>query len=110
MSIKETALFHAVIGRHQTALDMLQSQDDFESNIIKAQLLINLGFPTDAITVLDHTKQETDYEKWHVFQMLTKAFLLNAEPKSAQVCLNESAKLWAEASKAMGSDTEREEC
>ena len=42
--------------------------------------------------------------------MLTKAFLLNNEPKSAQVCLNESAKLWAEASGSMGSDTEREEC
>jgi len=42
--------------------------------------------------------------------MLTKAFLLNAEPKSAQVCLNESAKLWAEASQAMTSDTERGEC
>ena len=42
--------------------------------------------------------------------MLTKAFLQNAEPKSAQVCLNESSKLWAEASAAMGSDTEREEC
>jgi hypothetical protein len=30
--------------------------------------------------------------------MLAKAFLLNAEPKSAQVCLNESAKLWEEVS------------
>lgn len=42
--------------------------------------------------------------------MLVKAFLLNSEPKSAQVCLNESSKLWAEASNEMANDTERDEC
>ena len=42
--------------------------------------------------------------------MLTKAFMLNNEPKSAQVCLNESSKLWANASKEMSNDTERDEC
>ena len=44
-----------------------------------------------------------------MFQTLAKAFLLNNEPKSAQVCLNEGAKVWAEASAEM-SAAERSDC
>ena len=61
------------------------------------------------ITILDQAKQETSYQKWHVYQVMASAFLINCEPKSAQVCLTESSKLWAEASKEMNA-TEKEEC
>ena len=72
-------------------------------------MLINLGKPNEATTVLDSTQQETAYQKYMVYQTLTKAFLKNNEAKSAQVCLNEAAKVWAEAHSLMG-DTERKEC
>jgi hypothetical protein len=53
--------FHAVLGINQTAFNALNDSTDFESSIVKAQLLINLGKPTDAIKTLDDTKQETTY-------------------------------------------------
>ena len=68
--MSSNSLFHAVLGFNQTAFNGLDQASDFESSIIKAQLLISLGKAEDAITLLDGTKQETPYQKWHGFQMM----------------------------------------
>ena len=43
--------------------------------------------------ILDGTEQNTPYQKYYVYHILAKAMLANNEPKSAQVCLTEMAKL-----------------
>ena len=65
---------------------------------------MKLGQAANAILVLDATVQETAFQKYYVFQLLAQAFLQNGEPKSAQVCLNESVKVWPEAMKQMGEE------
>jgi predicted Zn-dependent protease len=56
-------LLQALLGHNQTALSLLEKEDqkDFNVCIAKAQILIKLGKPQDALTVLDNTTQETNY-------------------------------------------------
>ena len=35
------------------------------------------------------------YQLWITMQVMAKAFLMNNEAKSAQVCINECSKVWA---------------
>lgn len=93
------------MGHKNEALDLLSQHNkdskSFEPNLIKATLLVQQSKSVEAIAVLDQTLQETPYQKYYVFQVLARAFLLNNEPKSAQVCVNESSNNWDEAQKSM---------
>jgi suppressor of G2 allele of SKP1 len=109
MESTNKALVQAILGHHQTALDLLGEPATFEASLVKAQLLLSLGKRTEAIAVLDGTQQDTPYQKFYVFKVLTKAFLQNNEPKSAVVCLSEASKLFAEAQKEMSAQ-EIKEC
>ena len=100
MDSANKGLVQAILGHSATALDLLQA-DSFEMSLVKAQLLLNLGQRTEAISVLDGAKQDTPYQKYYVFLVLAKAFLQNNEPKSTVVCLSEAAKLFDEAKKDM---------
>ena len=84
----------ALVGNSQTALDLLGDSTDFKSGIARASLLIKLGRPEEAISLLDKTSQSSKIESYYVFLTMSKAFLHNNEPKSAQVCLNEASKIW----------------
>lgn len=66
-----------------------------------------MGRPEDAIKTLDELgiggydsvkdtmTNDQCYELWITMQVMAKAFLMNNEPKSAQVCINECQKAWA---------------
>jgi len=75
-------LLQALIGNKESALSLLNG-NDFKSGLAKAQVLINLGRAEEAIKVLDELSKESDLEKWYVFITMSKAFLLNNEPKSS---------------------------
>ena len=84
MSISNKGLFHAIMGHHESALEELDANDNkFENSMIRAQLKVLQGKAGDAIQILDQAKQDTPYQKWHVYQIMTSAFLQNCEPKSA---------------------------
>ena len=42
------------------------------------------------------------HQLWVTMQVMAKAFLMNNEPKSAQVCINECAKVWAKLQSFVG--------
>ena len=46
-------------------------------------------------SVKDTMTNDQCYQLWITMQVMAKAFLMNNEPKSAQVCINECAKAWA---------------
>ena len=68
---------------------------------------MSMGQPEDAIKTLDDLgiggpdaaadtmANEECYQLWVTMQVMAKAFLMNNEPKSAQVCINTCAKVWA---------------
>jgi len=88
------ALTQALLGHNETALELLgDDKSSFEIQIAKAQILVNSGKPNEAIEILDRTEQTTPYQKYYVYHVLQKAFLINDERKSAQVCLTEGGKL-----------------
>ena len=62
-------LLQALLGHNETALSLIESEDpkDFNVCLAKSQILIKLGKPGDAITVLDNTAQNTPYQKYYVF-------------------------------------------
>lgn len=54
MSISNKGLFHAIMGHHKSALGELDANDNqFENSMIRAQLQVLQGKPSDAITILD---------------------------------------------------------
>lgn len=71
---------------------------NFQFSVTKARIFLSLGRPEDAIKTLDELGvgiSSDCYEFWVTMQVMAKAFLMNNEPKSAQVCINECAKVWA---------------
>jgi hypothetical protein len=62
-------LLQAVLGHNEAALKMIESEDqsNYEICIAKAQILIKLGRPADALKVLDGTSQDTPIQKYYVF-------------------------------------------
>jgi len=50
--MENKALIQALLGNHQTALELIDS-DSFEMSLVKATCLINLGKLTEAFAVLD---------------------------------------------------------
>jgi hypothetical protein len=56
------------MGNNQTALKLIDAdsvdQSEFQTGLVKAQILINLGRPQEAITVMDQTKKEGALQEW----------------------------------------------
>ena len=75
-------------------------------SVTKARIYLNLGMPEEAIKTFDELgiggynsvkegmSDEDCYKLWITMQVMAKAFLMNNEPKSAQVCINECKKVW----------------
>ena len=107
----QDAQFKSLLGYHQAALNILSTADadqkNFQFCVTKARIFLSLGRPEDTIKTLDELgiggfdsvkdsmSNSECYELWITMQVMAKAFLMNNEPKSAQVCINECAKVWA---------------
>lgn len=104
------AQFKALLGYHQSALSLLDSAQgdpkDMYFSVTKARIYLNLGMPEEAIKTFDELgiggynsvkegmSDEDCYKLWITMQVMARAFLMNDEPKSAQVCINECKKVW----------------
>lgn len=105
----QDALFKSLLGYHESALALLSDDEadpkNFQFAVTKAKIYLSIGRPEDAIRTLDELgigghdaakdalSNEAAYQLWVTMQVMAKAFLMNGEPKSAKVCINECEKV-----------------